>query len=256
MDALDFDDLTKRVGTSRSRRYALWAIGGVLGGLLPAIPGESVDAGKKKKRKKKKGEKCGPVRCSLKQFCCDDLRGVCCTKQAAACCNAAPGTGICCAKPNDCGKPWGNDSAPDECCPPERQWFTRTGIIRCCPTGTRSLGTGITSDDGPCCPEEKYCSTATTGGKCCGDLAPICLDKTTGECCSEANRCGSDCCGYGSVCCNGRCCPYGQICDGGVCKCPVGEEQCGTSCCKGTFYGCDGNRCKLACDDSPYGCGG
>ena len=47
--------------------------------------------------------------------------------------------------------------------PAHRQWFTTTGLVRCCPAGTRSLGTGITSDDGPCCPEEKYCSTSPTG---------------------------------------------------------------------------------------------
>ncbi len=42
MDGPDFDDLSRRVGTSLSRRRALWSLGGVLGGLLPALPDGSV----------------------------------------------------------------------------------------------------------------------------------------------------------------------------------------------------------------------
>lgn len=38
MDGPDFDDLSRRVGRSLSRRRALWSLGGVVGGLLPALP--------------------------------------------------------------------------------------------------------------------------------------------------------------------------------------------------------------------------
>lgn len=240
MDGPNFDDLSRRVGASLSRRRAFWTLGGGLGSLLPLLPGALTEAGKKKKkRKKKKGEKCGPVRCSLKQFCCDDLRGVCCTKKRAACCNAAPGTGSCCSKPNDCGKPWGNTSAPDECCPPQRQWFTRTGEMLCCPEGTRSLGTGITSDDGPCCPEEKYCSTEPTGGKCCGDLAPVCLDKSTGRCCTEDAACGDTCCsGMFGDCCGGQC----RLSEMGP------WTECGNLCCPRDQTCCSNGGQTICCD--------
>ena len=32
-------------------------------------------------------------------------------------------------------KPWGNDAAPSECCPPERQWFTTRGWCAVAPPG-------------------------------------------------------------------------------------------------------------------------
>lgn len=255
MEGPDFDDLSRRVGTSLSRRRTLWTLGGVLGGLLPALPDASVDARKKKGKKKKKGERCGPVRCSTKQFCCDDASGTCCSKKGASCCNVGPGTGTCCAGPNQCGRPIGNDAAPQECCPPERQWFTTTGLVRCCPPGKRSLGTGISSDDGPCCPEEKYCSTSPTGGRCCSDDAPICMDRSSGRCCSEADKCGTDCCGYGETCCNGKCCSFNQTCDGGVCKCAPGVRQCGDTCCHAGAVGCEGSRCLNQCDIDKN-CGG
>src|SRR5687767_3257547 len=185
MDDARFDELTK--GLSASSRRSLIAAAGTAA--LAALFGhdaadEALARKRKKKKKKKPPEPCGAATCAAGQFCCDDEREVCCAN-GSDCCNPGPGTGSCCPSPNRCGRPIGNDAAPSECCPPERQWFTNTGLVRCCPTGERSLGTGISSDDGPCCPEEKYCSQSPTGGKCCGDLAPICVDRSTGRCCTE-----------------------------------------------------------------------
>jgi hypothetical protein len=262
MDDKRFDALAKFVGEPTTRRSTVHSlIGGAFGvvlGLLGLAESEAKkNKGKDKGKKKKRcsgGRKCGKNCCGKSQFCCDDARKVCCP-DGAECCNPGSGTGSCCPAPNRCGKPWGNDAAPNECCPPERQWFTTTGLVRCCPTGTRSLGMGISSDDGPCCPEEKYCSQSLTGGRCCGDLAPICVDRSRGQCCAEADMCGTDCCGFGEECCNGKCCPFGQICDNGTCKCPSGQNQCGDTCCRGEFYGCEGSRCLNWCDLHPP-CGG
>ena len=254
MDGERFDALVRGFGGRVPRRGALrlLAVAGPVG-LLGLADGE---ARRRKKRKKRKEppEPCGAATCASGRFCCDDEREVCCAN-GSECCNPGPGTGSCCPSPNRCGRPYGNDAAPNECCPPERQWFTTTGLVRCCPAGTRSLGTGITSDDGPCCPEEKYCSTSPTGGKCCGDSAPICVDRSAGRCCTEADKCGTDCCGFGRTCCNGKCCPFGQICDGGACKCPSGVRQCGDTCCHAAAVGCEGSRCLNWCDLNPP-CGG
>jgi len=254
MDGRTFDAWLRSLTESRRS---------LLGGLLVAAAGWNVVAhaadakhkGKGKKHKKKhQQETCGHTACAAGQHCCDDQRGLCCSG-GAECCNPGAGTGSCCAEPNRCGQPWGNDAAPSECCPPERQWFTSTGLVRCCPAGTRSLGTGISSDDGPCCPEQKYCSQAPTGGTCCGDLAPVCVDRSTGQCCTEAATCGTDCCGFGEVCCNGTCCTFGKICDGGTCKCPAGVRECAGTCCPPTAVGCDGSRCLNQCD-LDHNCGG
>jgi hypothetical protein len=260
MDDSRFDELTKGLGAA-SRRSLVAAAGAAA---LAALFGrEGVDEavarrkkrkGKGKNKKKDRGvpEPCGgETVCTAGSFCCDDQQELCCAP-GSECCNPGAGTGSCCPSPNRCGRPWGNDNAPFECCPPERQWFTYTGIVRCCPEGTRSLGTGITSDDGPCCPEEKYCGQF----ECCGDLAPICVNQSTGRCCTEADKCGTDCCGFNQPCCNGRCCSFGQICDGGACKCPSGVLQCGDTCCHAAAVGCEGSRCLNQCDLDPYGCGG
>jgi hypothetical protein len=262
VDDKRFDEFAKLLAVPASRRATVRSVtGGALAAMLGLLGRAGTDAKKKKgtgKSKKKSCSgfrKCGNKCCDKGKFCCDDARKLCCPKNAE-CCNIGSGTGSCCSPPNRCGKPWGNDAAPSVCCPPERQWFTATGIVRCCPSGTRSLGRGISSDDGPCCPEEKYCSTAQTGGKCCPDVAPICLNRSTGQCCDEANKCGTDCCGFGSVCCNGKCCPFGQICDGGTtCKCPTGVMQCGDTCCHAGAVGCEGSRCQNPCD-LDNSCGG
>ena len=218
---------------------------------------EALAKKRKKKRKKKQWppEPCGgDTVCTNGRFCCDDEREICCAR-GASCCNIGPGTGFCCPSPNRCGRPWGNDDAPSECCPPERQWFTTVGLVRCCPEGTRSLGTGITSDDGPCCPEEKYCSQDLTGGKCCPDVAPVCLDRATGSCCNEEAACGDSCCqGEFGDCCGGEC-RYSEMgpwqdC-GGFC-CWAGATCCGEGpngiCCN------DGLVCAIPCGDLPQAC--
>ena len=257
MDDKRFDALAKFVGEPTTRRWAFRSLtGGAFGAVLGLLGLTETEAGKKGKKKrggggggggndgkgKGKGKKpscsglrkCGKRCCGKRQFCCDDARKVCCPDNAE-CCNVGPGTGACCSPPNRCAKPIGNDAAPSECCPPERQ-FTGFGVIRCCPGGTRSLGTEISSDDGPCCPEEKYCSTSQTGGKCCPDIAPVCLDRNTGQCCDEGNACGDTCCAPPfSQCCNGDCRhdDFGPWtpCGGTLC-CWEGRECCaGGACC-------------------------
>jgi hypothetical protein len=271
MDADRFEALLRSFTNSPSRRGALRVlVGSALAGSLGWLGGEQTRAAKKKKgggggskqkggkgkgkgKKKRRGEECGSATCGQGSFCCDDARGICCS-QGSACCNAAPGTGSCCAPPNQCAKPIGQDSAPLECCPPERQ-FTGFGVIRCCPGGTRSLGTEISSDDGPCCPEEKYCSNALTGGKCCADLAPICVDRTTERCCTEENTCSDTCCAPPfSQCCNDQCRhdDFGPWTECGDSCCPDGMDCCTSGglslCCS------QGMVCQAPCGNLDIAC--
>ena len=174
MDDKRFDDFARILGGPASRRSTVRSIGGgALGAVLGLLGLADIEAGKKKGKGKGKGKdkkkkrcsgsrKCGKHCCGNGTFCCDDARKVCCAN-GSECCNPGSGTGSCCSSPNRCGRPYGNDAAPYECCPPERQWFTTAGLVRCCPAGTRSLGTGISSDDGPCCPEAKYCCDVSHG---------------------------------------------------------------------------------------------
>lgn len=195
MDSQQFDDLVKRFAEPASRRSSLRSMGAAAVGGVFAFAGladAAVGKKKKKKKKKKKGERCGARTCAKSQFCCDDTSQLCCTK-GGECCNPGSGTGSCCDAPNRCGLPFGNDSAPRECCPPERQWFTSVGLVRCCPPGERAIK-GITSDDGACCPEAKFC-----GDTCCAD-GLVCSDPDTGRCCAEGTACGLICCNQNQVC--------------------------------------------------------
>ena len=243
MDPLRFDRLTRGLGAASSRRTLVGALLGAVPALLGLSQAEAQATCPASRR-------CGEGKCCARGgVCCDPRRKLCCGK-TAECCN--PGrTGSCCERPHHCAKPFGSDSARYVCCPKKRQWTSTTGRILCCPAGKRSLGTGISSDDGPCCPERKYCSLALTGGKCCPDFAPVCVNKATGQCCTEEKKCGTDCCGYNQPCCNGRCCPYGQICDGGTtCKCPPEVVlQCGDECCNPNVHvACEDGRCASQCD--------
>ena len=263
MDDGRFDALTRALSDAESRRGVLGqliAVAGILGfASAPAAvqakkrknKNKNKKHGKKKSKGKNKprqpddsrsGEQCGAALCTSGQFCCDDQRAICCAA-GDSCCNIGPGTGSCCLAPNRCGRPWGNDNAPFACCPPERQWFTATGLVRCCPTGTRSLGTGITSDDGPCCPEEKYCSNALTGGTCCGDLAPVCLDRASGRCCTADDACGAACCASVNTCAD----PSRSLC------CPEGSTACGNGCCSADFcMHCVGDSCEWKCGECEW----
>jgi hypothetical protein len=248
VDDRRFDEIAKLLAGSVSRRSTVRSASSALGAMFGLLGLTESEAGKKKGKRKGKGKKkrcsgsrkCGKACCGKGQFCCDDARKVCCADNAE-CCNLGSGTGSCCSPPNRCAKPIGNDAAPFECCPPERQ-FTGFGVIRCCPGGTRSLGTEISSDDGPCCPEGKYCSTSQTGGKCCPDVAPICLNRGTGQCCNEDAACGTTCCsGEFGDCCNGQCWDSNQ----------GPWTPCGSFCCwKGTEC-CAGGVC---CDPATHVC--
>ncbi|MGH2615267.1 MAG: hypothetical protein ACRDJC_08515 [Thermomicrobiales bacterium] len=257
MEGQRFDELTRLVGEPGSRRAAMRALGGSVLGVVLGLGGLAGLEAKKKKRKKKgkkkkqRPEPCGAVICPVGQFCCDPTDGTCCAK-GDSCCNPEPGSGTCCPSPSRCGRPWGNDSAPFECCPPDRQFLTSVDLVRCCPAGTRAIQ-DFPVEDGPCCPEERICGAtccpegqscaneatgeccseaATCGDTCCSEQTPVCVDPATGRCCTEATACGNTCCltDFCFGCADDTCqwtCGGCQWCNGGVC------EDCGVGCCGG-----------------------
>ncbi|MCC6314663.1 MAG: hypothetical protein IT337_11705 [Thermomicrobiales bacterium] len=236
MDPTRFDAIARVLASRPDRRSVLQA---AIGGALAAALGGASDAeaGKKnKKRKKKKSNcpqsrRCGKTCCGANKYCCNPKRGVCCAIMSQSCCNVGEGTGTCCSRPNTCGKPWGKDAADSVCCPEKRQWFTTAGLVRCCPAGTVSLGRGISTNGGPCCPQASYCGN-------------------------------NDCCGEGQVCCKhgpndkGRCCDKHLCLGPGLCCAPGAEIFCPDTnphcafgprtCCKqGNIYvSCPGTTCN------------
>jgi hypothetical protein len=237
VDGKRFDDLARAITEAVSRRSVLRGGTALIAGFL----GQASIAGSEAACSR--ARRCGKTCCKKSQFCCNPEKGLCCSG-SAECCNPDAGKGTCCPSPKRCAKPIGKDSAPTKCCPRTRQWFTTTNRVRCCPAGTRSLGTGITAEDGPCCPEKKYCSDQPSGGRCCPSFSPVCVDPSKGLCCTKERKCGK------------KCCPYGQICDGGTCNCQPGVRKCGDTCCHASAVGCEGSRCLNECDLSQYGCGG
>jgi len=203
MDDDRFDRLARLFGGARSRRSALRAMAGLAGALGLAV--EEGEAGRRRKRVCPRARRCGTRCCPNGKFCCDDKRGVCCAK-GDGCCNPGPGTGTCCADPNRCAKPIGDDDGATVCCPTQRQWFTSTLRVRCCPKGTRSLGMYLHPDHGPCCPAANFCGTADSGGGDCCDEGYTCCGGRM--CCPTTNcfACSGDTCVY-------LCDPETQICN-------------------------------------------
>jgi hypothetical protein len=241
MDKAHFDELTRRLGGAISRRALARDLVAAVVALRGAVDLEADASARVGARQKKKrcpaSRQCEAGCCPRRRVCCDPTSLTCCAK-GDECCNVGPGTGSCCRRPNRCGVPYGQDAAPQDCCPPERQWLTTTGIVRCCPEGTRSLGTGVSTNGGPCCPDAAYC-----GGACCA-AGSVCVDPASQRCCAPEQVCGASCCAGGD-CCNGECCPSAQSCwgcVGGACQYLCGGNQ----------Y-CTSGVCK---DCGPYGCGG
>jgi hypothetical protein len=222
VDANRFDAITRSLSTALPRRTA---VVGLAAGLLRLAAEASVVAGKGKKKPKKKGERCGKTTCPRGGLCCDPAKGRCCAK-GESCCNPGEETGTCCSARNRCGKPWGDETAPQECCPPQRQFLTSRNLVRCCPEGTRAIQHFPVSV-GPCCPEERVC-----GDTCCAADTPVCVDPEQGRCCTEQGACDTTCCsGLFGDCCEGKCLfsesgPWHSC--GDFC-CPAGKTCCGTA---------------------------
>lgn len=249
MDGQRFDDLTRLIGTGRSRRGVLRLIGG---GLAAAVGlGGARQAGAQ--------DKClseGSA-CFFDEECCDGFNcdgGFCAGCQSSGancefdedCCGLLVCAGNVCAETcNVTDEPCGLGV---DCCV---GWFCN-GLSVCEPTPFVCGEEGdLCKGDGTCC-EGHFCNPEDAR---CKLIEPICTAE--GEMCeTDAECCAGICCGnacHAIECCiedenpNDRCAD-GETCFEGICEtpmCAVEGDSCASSaeCCKD--LACIDGTCQL-----------
>jgi hypothetical protein len=248
MEPSNFDELTKALANSSSRRHALriivtTAVGGLLG-----LTSVSTAFGRPRAKIAKPSPSGSPGNSKCAQFCAAVFGAN--TPAANQCTSDAARN-----KPNNlCQRCGGNKNSV--CCQ-ESGGFCNGSVAgaTCCPTGQHCqngdcvpncTGAGETCSVGTDC-----CSGSCCGGTCC-DSGNCC----NGTCCGSDESCfgfGGCCkttqvCNAGSTCCDplstcvpsGRgpgsfCCPTYKVCNGGLTCCPFVQVCCGgpngTTCC-------------------------
>ena len=236
MQAKNFDELTKALAATQSRRHALKVIATAsLGGLFGLAGIRSV-FGSNKNCAKWCAQVFGPNTSAAGQ----------CTSQAAH------GTGLC----STCG----NVAPSSICCVRNTSGYCNgTSVAACCASGQHCCS-GTCSE---CCAN----SDCTNGNTCgsnntcvCGSGAGCAGSNTclNGSCCPNANVCGSSCgCPSGQICLNDQCAPC--ITAGNSCIASI--ECCSNNCCLGVCCAsgkvCLSNgTCASNCDAcvGPCGC--
>ena len=181
-----FDQLTRELGTTASRRKAIRIMAGAVatGGLslIGLRPAGADDPG----RCRKIG-----VPCRRNTECCS---GFCDPATARCACpprtNLCPKTGLCISQCSG-GTVFNPETCECDCPPGTVVCVNSMGFRFCCPAGS-------TCCDFVCCP---------SGTACCGTISMCCPTGTT--------CCGFQCCPSGSTCCGSQCCPPGfQCCPG------------------------------------------
>lgn len=178
VDGPDFDDLSRRVGSSLSRRRAFWTLGGGLGGLLTLVPGVSTEAGKKKKKKKKKKKR----GCPKDSFECPD--GSCVPSSSIG----APANAPTCCNGESCG----------ECgvCVNGRC----TEVVGICDSAACERCSRVHWSCESTCSSGQTCCGSGDFGICCGPSAPVCAAPCGNlpvACCTQASYDLGHCCNTG-----------------------------------------------------------
>ena len=187
MDSSRFDDLTKALATSTSRRQALKAFGAsVVGGILGLSGIDTALAHKPFCRGN--GSKCNRGSDCCSGYCANNV----CTCPPAPACNSA------CPCPSD------STCLNGTCCP-----TSQACNGACCPSGTVCV-------NGACCPTSQACN-----GTCC----PSGTTCVNGACCPTSQVCNGTCCPSGTVCVNGTCAhPCTSDADCSSCLSPCGPD--------------------------------
>jgi hypothetical protein len=241
MEPSKFDELTKALATSTSRRQALKTIAATtIGGILGLGGIGSAFA---------KNMTCA-------QWCAavfgDNTPA---DEQCSA--DAAHHTGLC----YSCGpqSPGGGVTPSSICC-------TRTSSGYCTSYSSATCcGSSATCLNGSCCANANVCGSTCLAAPCdssqclkCDPTTGACVSTCTstqtcigGTCCENAHVCGSTCCDACSTCQGGTCvssCASGQSCCNGTCSdCPCGYVKlCNGTCAKPCP---EGSTCSCgACD--------
>lgn len=271
MDEHRFDDFTRTLAETRSRRSTFRFLAGGAFGVLRVVAAEAGPAAAAERCPRGR-ERCGG-RC---RATCPDIK----LRNPRTCACECP-SGM-----TDCGR---TCVGGDRCCPGEKS--CGGGCIHednCCPYTEKECGNGscLPKDGGVCCPDvEVPCGTAEGG--CCNAFAgEECSDDGCcnvlvgqavcgGKCIdtdSDPNNCGG-CgvkCGSCKTCQNGVCrgpntsppacesCSGGRIVSGVSCGnhcCAPGAECCGGGCCEaGKCKSVNGKTCCLIVIDNRQYC--
>jgi hypothetical protein len=226
MNPSNFDDLTKALANSTSRRHALRTIVTASVGSLLGVGGISTAFGRHRRRSKiakPSGPPPGNSNCA--KWCAQVFGPN--TPAAGQCTSdAARGRGLC----KECGS-----VAPSSICCVRVNGYCNGTAGACCSAGCPGCPTGQTCTTTGCCPNDLACN-----GVCCTS-GQTCVN---GSCCS--NPCGSTCCGSSETCVNGSCCSNVNVCTRapGLDFCCGSDETCcsGTCCSQGEIC-CGGREC-------------
>lgn len=231
MQSSNFDELTKALAASTSRRHALRLIATASVGALLGLGGVSTAfAGHRRRSRTRSSPSRTPKPNKDCAHFCAAVFGAN-TPAANQCTSDAAHN-----KPNNlCQQCGGN--AGSVCCTKSGGFCN--GFVAgatCCPSGQHCDNGDCVADCTPNCPGN--CGDNGCGGSC-GTCSPgeTCIN---GSCCS--NACGSVCCGSGErcladgccptdhfVCANTYCCSVGDLCTESGC-CPQ-SRQCHGGCC-------------------------
>jgi hypothetical protein len=208
-----FDNLTRALATTTSRRQFLKTLGGGL--LAVLVPGQVLA----------KNRDCAKF--------CKAVFGADTPAADQCISDAAHGTGLC----QQCG----SVNPSSICC-------TRNASNYCTSySGAACCSSSATCLNGSCCANANVCGSTclaapcdssqcltcdTTNGTCVG--CPQGQTCVNGTCCSTSQVCNGVCCASGHSCLNGSCCPNDQVC-GSSCGCPSGQTCQNGTCVTPTF---------------------
>ena len=249
MQSSNFDELTKALAASTSRRHALRLIATASVGALLGLGGVSTAfAGHRRRSRTRTSPSRTPKPNKDCAKWCAQVFGP--NTPAAGQCtsDAAHNKGLC----KQCGS-----TAPSSiCCNRNGSGFCDGTVAgaTCCPSGQHCDNGDCVAD---CLPN---CTGKTCGDDGCGGSCGTCSSGQTcinGSCCS--NACGSVCCGSGErcladgccptdhfVCANTYCCSVGDLCTESGC-CPP-SRQCHGGCCPPGKTCCDGTSTSSCCN--------
>jgi len=282
MEDQRFDELTKRVASSVSRRTALKAaliagVGGFLG--LGGTEVASADAGK-----------CLGDKCELNKQCCTGVcdpntqtcacpggqtncSGNCLNLQTdsancGACGNACPNGqacvgGVCECATTLCVTVTGSICclAGQDCCKGQCVSLNTTqncgacgtvcGSGQACINGTCQCapGNNLCSVTNACIPANSCCTSAdcAVSGQTCSGPGGTCACPASQKPCSASNSCIPN-----ASCCTNTDCPSGQACVNGLCECA--SAFCGNNTCCGAGRTCLNNQCVCSNPFNPVAC--
>jgi hypothetical protein len=228
MHPSNFDELTKALASSTSRRHALKLIATASIGSLFGLGGVSTAFGRHNRRKARITAPSGPKGNRNCAKWCAQVFGPNTSAAGQCTSDATHNRGLCV----QCGS------------------ATPPSSI-CCVRNTSGFCNGTAGAQCPC--DSSQCKTCDSSGTCVSTCSPsqTCCSGTCRQCCADSD------CTSGQHCCSGTChqccvdndCPTGQTCQSGtcvvVCTPNCAGKTCGDNGCGGSCGTCpDGQRCS------------